>query len=407
MKSKEEFIAILDIGATKIACLAGSVNVTSGAVKTLGISSQSSVGFKAGTITDLQSAANSIASVVENVENIIGEPIEKAIVSISGKRLSSSIIQASSPISNYTITAREIERIIHQGIDKSLNTGYELIHYFPISYSVDDEEGIKNPLDMCGKQLGCKLHVISAPSTLILNLANCMDKCRLDIEGFIVSPYASATACLTNDEIETGAIIVDIGGSHSSIAIFYSGQVMHTDYVPLGGSHITSDIAQGLSIPTNLAESVKIRYGNSVSTPFDEHKIIEISDSNHSDENLFIRSGELTDIIRPRLEEIFEAIRMKLEVSGLNKFHNKKIVLTGGTSNIMGIRELAYFILNGQVRLGIPNHIEGLPTEYRNPAFSTVIGMSQIIANDLKEKHQAYLEQEGRLGYLKKLFKWF
>lgn len=404
MKTKEELVAILDIGSTKTVCFIGKVNVNNGSVKIIGANSQCSAGFKAGQITDVREAAHNIALTIEGAEKSSGELIEKIIVSISSRKISTSLLYSTIPIMHSKITEKEVERIIEQSLEQYSDQESEIIHYFPISYNIDNQSGIKNPLEMYGKQLGCKLYIIAVPRSLVLNMASCMNQCKLDIENFVASPYATSIACLTPEELEMGTTLIDIGGSTTTITSFQDNNIVHIDTIPLGGIHITTDISQGIGITFATAERLKILYGTTLSTSFDENQMIEINQDSYQfefDNINYIRRGELSNIIRPRVEEILELAHSRLH----NKIINKKIVITGGTSQLEGFREISIHILGGQVRLAMPKNIAGLDDDYKNPIFSTAIGMILFAAKQLHTNATKYSNQP-KLNILQKLLKW-
>ncbi|AIL65026.1 Cell division protein FtsA [Rickettsiales bacterium Ac37b] len=404
MKTKEELIAILDIGSIKTVCFIGKVNIATGNIQIIGANSQCSAGFKAGLITDVREAAHNIALTIEGAEKLAGELIEKIVVSISSRKIFTSLINATIPIIHSKITEKDIERVIYQCLEQYSDKDSEIIHYFPISYTIDNQAGIKNPLDMYGKQLGCKLYIIAVPRSLVLNMASCMNQCKLDIENFIASPYASSISCLTPEELETGATLIDIGGSTTTITSFQDNNIIHIDTLPLGGIHITTDIAQGIGIATATAERLKTLYGTTLSTSFDENQMLEINqEPNHIElDNInYIRRGDLSNIIRPRVEEILELAHTRL----YNKTASRKKVITGGTSQLEGFRELSTHILGSQIRLAMPKYIEGLNEHYKNPAFSTAIGMALFTAKQLHINAQKHFNQP-KLNLIQKLLKW-
>ncbi len=412
MKSKNNIIAILDIGTTKIVCLV-AIGSPNNEIKVIGSSTQIANGFKGGVVTNLKQAENSVVSAIEAAEKSAGEQVNKVVVSLCCDKINSTIISSTVNTAGHPISERDIGKVISQGLEQSSRNTDDIIHYFPLEYSIDGQNGIKDPSSMFGNNLSCRLHLVSSPSGSVLNLANCLARCQLDIEDFIVSSYASSMACLTPDEMELGALLIDIGGTSSSFSIYHDHNFIYTDSIPIGGFHITSDIAQCFSINLTQAERIKILHGNVISTSFDEHKIIEITSSTDNDwadnEAISIKIKDLANVIRPRSEEIFEFIKNKLEQAGFKRNIPKRVVLTGGASQLLGLKELASHIMGGQVRIAMPKNLIALPEEYKGPAFSTAIGMLHIINDNLnKADILASNDNESSVKkYFKKMFKWF
>jgi cell division protein FtsA len=406
VKSKHNIITALDIGTSKIVCLVADISSPQN-IKVIAYNTHVASGFKDGMVTDLQQAEHSVISSIEAVEDIIENNIQKIIIGITSKDHSSMVINANVNVANHPITERDVNRVINLCIEECNKHNQEIIHYFPLAFSIDNQTGIKNPISLYGNNLSCKLHAITTPSSLILNLANCITRCQLDIEDFILSSYASTVACLTEDENDLGATVIDLGGTVSSYSVFHSNNIIHTNALKLGGNHITSDIAHGLSINFSDAERLKILYGNVLATSFEEHRVIELPPSHDKDsEPIYIKYKELCDIIRPRVEEILEAIKEKMDAADFNKILAKRIVLTGGASQLHGIKDLAATIFEAHVRIGAAKPLKGLSAEYSSPAFSSAIGLLHLVA----QKHaqgNALKHNNTSNNYFKKLFKWF
>ena len=409
MKVKSSLISILDIGTTKIVCLIAYVGPDNN-IKIVGVGHQVSQGFRAGIITDSRLAESAIIAAINAAEKMSGEIVDKLIVSVSGAQLHSHLLNAKINLGGDFVTAKDINRVINIALDKTAQTGQEIIHYFPLEYSTENASGIKDPNLIYASELGLKIHIISADSSAVLNLANCLARCQVDIGNFILSSYASGVACLSNDELELGVTLIDIGGATTDIAIFNQGNLIHTDQIPIGGIHLTSDIARGLSIDLATAERIKTLYGSALPNNFDNKKIIELSSSNDDKyhEPLSIEAKELSNIVFPRIEEIFELTKVRLEKRNYFRPLTKKIVLTGGTSQMTGFREYATHVFGSQVRIGAPKNTYGLTAEYKGVSFSSAIGMLELAAKHInKTTNINNRMNQGKVSYLKKLLKWF
>jgi cell division protein FtsA len=260
----------------------------------------------------------------------------------------------------------------------------KIIHTIPIAYSVDENTAIRDPRGMYGEKLGVNMHVVSVAKSAERNLGACINRCRLGIEARATAPYASGLACLVEDEKKLGAVVIDMGGGTTTLAVFVDGAVVHTDCIPLGGDQVTNDIARGLSAPLSFAERTKALYGSAIPSPSDDNEILTVplvGEEELAEANRIPRSM-LVGIIRPRVEEIFEIVRTRLETTGFDRIAGRRVVLTGGASQLTGIRELASGMLDKQVRLGRPmgrpGGLKGLPEAAGGPAFATCAGLVEF-----------------------------
>lgn len=371
--SKSSKIAVLDIASRKVVCIIASINGDN-IPKVVGFGHHISEGIKAGIIIDIKKAEKSILAALNAAEKMAGETIEEVYVNISGSSIKSQHINIESRISGHEVTSKDVDQMISKGVDLFENTESEIIEAVPLTYRIDDTDGIKDPIGMFGQVISTNLHVVSASSTSVRNLRNLLSKCHLSVKGFIVSSYASGLATLTQDEMDIGVTLLDIGAGNTSIAIMADGYPVYFDSVPVGGQHITRDIALGLSVGVPYAERLKVINGSCISTEADDMERIELSDEESGQEKTITKS-ELTSIIKPRVEEILELAKNNLEKSGLYSISGNKVVITGGSSQIQGIKEIASFIFGKHSRIAKPLEIQGMPESAKGPAFATAIGM--------------------------------
>ena len=231
---------------------------------------------------------------------------------------------------------------------------------------------------------GADIHVVSAQAGVLRNLTTVVQRCHLDIEALVVSPYASGLAALVEDEMELGVTVIDMGGGTTTVAVFFEGQVVFTDMVPIGGAHVTSDIARGLTTPLAEAERMKTLYGSAISSPLDDREVIDVplvGEDRHTSPN-HVPKSFLVSIIQPRLEETFEHVRSRLEISGFDKLAGRRVVLTGGASQLPGVRDMAQLVLDKQVRMGRPIRVHGLADSTGGPAFATCAGLLTYAVNE-------------------------
>ena len=380
-------IAALDIGTTKVCCFIARPTDDQG-LRVVGIGHQASRGLRGGAFTDLEGAEVTIRATVEAAERMAGENISHVTVNVSGGKPRSKLIAYEVSVSGHEIGDADLRRFLDPGgLGCEVPDDHEVIHAIPVGYSIDGCRGVRDPRGLFGQRLGVNLHLITAASGALRNLATGINRCHLEISGKAVSPYASALGCLVEDETALGVTLVDMGGGTTSIAVFFDSELVFTDCIPVGGVHVTNDLARGLSTPLAQAERMKTLYGSCLPSQSDDRQPIEvppISDDGTGEPGHVPRSM-LVSIIGPRLEETFEIVRARLEEAGFDKVAGRQLVLTGGASQMAGAAELAGMILDKQVRIARPRSIEGLPEAATGPAFSTCAGLLHHAMNQPPE----------------------
>lgn len=392
--SQGDVFAALDIGTNKVACFIARLD-EQGQPHVIGIGHQVSEGVRAGLVADMEAVQRSVSAAVATAEQMAGEDIDRVIVNIAGPQLLSQTVGVALPLNGREITSNDMDRLIAQAQTMAAEDmdGHtmELLHTLPVQYTLDGQRGIREPMGMIGNALQADYHLISAAFGPARTLETAVARCHLEVERLVASPLASGLACLVEDEMDLGCTLIDIGAGTTSIGIFFDGHMIFSDGIPLGGLHISNDIARGLTTTFAHAERMKTLYGSSILSPMDEREIIDVPQvgeeapefANH------LPKSHLIQIIQPRLEEIFEMIRARLAKSGLSDMAGRRAVLTGGTSQLPGIRDLAGRILDKQVRLGRPLRISrpyqsqrsnkptltGLAESTSGPAFSTTAGL--------------------------------
>ena len=285
----------------------------------------------------------------------------------------------------------------------------ELIHCLSTGYRIDGGEDIKNPLDIYGEELSAGILLGMYPHILYRNLQSVVEAAHLDIEKRVFSAFASGMACLVEDEREYGATVIDIGGGTTSIATFKNGGPVAFSTLPVGGINITKDITQGLTTSFAHAEDLKNRHGCAFLVSHDEYESINVYPLGEEDDSSIrqMHRSDLINIIAPRVEEIFEMVARKLAQQGLHNHKNHRVVLTGGCSQLPGIRDVAAVILDKQVRLGGPRNIQGIPEIINNPTFSTALGLLLLATTSMERKpHKVINSPNGDGGKLMKIFNW-
>jgi cell division protein FtsA len=374
-----ETIVSLDIGATKICCYIARLNAAQN-IQVIGVGYEASKGIRSGAIVDMEALSISIARAVNTAEQMAQTTVSEVFVTLSAGLTTSHIVDVALSITGHAVDEIDVKKMLNSAAESVRTSSSEIIHTIPISYNVDGTRGIKDPRGMFGDSLGANIHVISSPISLLRNFFACIERCHLDVSAFIVTPYASGLSTLVEDEIDLGVTLIDMGGGSTSIAVFHDGKLIHTDYIPVGGNHVTNDIARGLSTPLIQAERIKILHGSAMVSPvssMDERSILKVPQIGEEDasKGLQITKSELVRIIRPRIEETFELIRERLKKFSDISTVGKRLVLTGGASQLSGVRELAGLILDKHTRLGKPINIQGVDEKLRGPAFSACAGL--------------------------------
>jgi cell division protein FtsA len=394
-KPRNGLVAALDVGSTKIACFVAKVE--DGIARVVGIGHQVSAGVRGGTIVDMEGAESAILTALSAAEQMAGETLESVAVNVSGGYPNSRTVAVEVSIAGHEIGDGDLRRVIDQGRNAHTQSDRRLLHAIPVSFTIDGSRGIRDPRGMCGERLGVNMNVVTANASAIRNLETVVGRCHLDIETYVVSPYAAGVASLVEDEMDLGVAIIDLGGGTTSFGVFYDGHIVYSDVVPIGGSHVTNDIARGLSTPVAHAERMKTLYGNAIASPADEREIIDVplvGEEEHAQAN-HVPKSILTGIIQPRLEETFELVRSRLEASGFDKVAGRRVVLTGGASQLQGVRELAGLVLDKQVRMGRPIRLAGLSDQTGGPAFSTCAGLVNYAINQNAEALRPAAASEG------------
>lgn len=383
IKGKKGSVAVLDIGTSKVACFIAEP-ATDGRLHITGIGYHVARGKRSGVITDISELETSILSAVHAAEQMSGQTVESVMVNFSGTQLDSRLVSVELKLPGDAVTERDIADIIREGCNSARDRQSSVVHCFATQYNLDGAKGIRDPRNMYGSMLGAELHIITADNTVLKNLSNCVARCHLNVSEFIISPHASGLGCLEPDEMELGVLLIDMGGGETSFSVFHNGANIYTDAIPIGGNHVTNDIAKGLSTSLAEAERIKNLHGSAISAPQDNLSMIDVpvlGEDEESGEMNSVTRAVLIGIIRPRLEEIFEMIRERLDAAGMNNQMSRNAVLTGGGCQMIGLRDLASRILGRQIRIGKPKLVPGLADSVSGPAFSTLVGMLHYSAN--------------------------
>jgi cell division protein FtsA len=363
----------LDIGTTKIAVIIAE-RTSSGGVDIVGIGTHPSEGLRKGVVINIESTVASIQKAVEEAELMAGCHISSVYAGIAGSHIKGMNSHGIVAIKNKEVSSKDIERVIDAAKAVAIPMDREILHILPQEYIVDDQDGIREPLGMSGVRLEAKVHIVTGAVASAQNIVKSANRVGLTVQDIVLEPIASAEAVLSPEEKELGVAMVDIGGGTTDITIFHNGAIKHTSVIPLGGNHITSDISAGLRTPTSSAEEIKRRYGCAYSGAAKPHDTIEVPSTGGRDARILPKQM-LTEIIEPRMEEIFTLVHRDLVRSGFDEFLTAGVVLTGGTVLLEGSADLAEMIFRLPVRVGFPSGVGGLVDVVNSPSFSTGVGL--------------------------------
>jgi cell division protein FtsA len=418
--ARSGLVAALDIGSTKISCIIGEVvsqnrrtvdGKEASALRILGFGCQASRGTRNGSIVDLDRAERAIRLAVDAAERMAKRTITSVYVNVAGGKPQSNSFAATVETETGQVTARDIETATRAALAQGHQPGRRTLHTAPAQFHLDDARGITTPLGMFGKLLTAEVNVVSAEPAALRNLALVIERCHLSVADYVVAPYAASRAVLAEDEVKLGVTLIDMGGSTTGVAAFHDEQLVFADVIPIGGMHITHDIARGLSTTIAHAERMKTLWGSAMATVIDDRETVAVPllGERGVDTIYHAPKSMLTGIIRPRLEEILEMVRERLDQASFAKLAGSRVVLTGGGSELTGIREIAAQWLNRQIRLGAPMPVAGMPEAARSPAFATAVGLlNYALKPDVH--HAAAITrqvlQEREAGYFRRVGKW-
>ena len=383
---RSHVVSVLDIGSTKVVCMIARLTPREASevlpgrthkVEIIGIGHQRSRGIKSGVISDLDALEGVIRHAVDTAERQADLTVDSLIVNVSAGRLQSDIYTASIDLGGQEVDQDDVRKVLIGASRQSLNSERGVLHSLPTGFSLDGEKGIGDPISMFGDTLGVDMHVLTAERSAIKNIELCVNRAHLSVEGMVATPYASGLAALVDDELELGCAAIDMGGGTTTISVFAEGKLVHADAIGLGGHHITTDLARGLSTRIEEAERIKVMHGSALANSMDDREIVSVPPISEEDYELptHVPRGLIGKIVRARAEETLEMIRDRIRASGFSPIVGKRVVLTGGASQLTGLPELARSVLARNVRIGRPMGVKGLPQAAKGPAFSTAVGL--------------------------------
>ncbi len=393
---------VLDIGTTKIACLIGRTE-SDGTLRVLGFGWQKGRGVRGGGIVDLEEAERAIRACVGQAEDMADTRLRAVTVNLTCGQPESRLFNVQWPVGGRAVEEADVRRVVHEGRARALVEGRDTIHALPLTFTVDDMQGVADPRGLHCATLTARLHVVDAASTALRSLAACIARCDLDIAELVSAPMAAGLSTLVHDERELGVTVIDMGGGTTGMAVFAEGQLLHTSQLPVGGVHVTNDLARLLSTPVAHAERLKTLYGNAQTCADDDREMLPVPLVGEEEHQIAkVPRSMVVNIIRPRLEETFEMVKERIDSSGLSRAAGTRVVLTGGASLLGGAGEMAARILGRQVRIGRPHGLRGLPDSASGPAFATAAGLLAWTAGEGRTMHDLDLEVAQPAGLFRR-----
>jgi cell division protein FtsA len=371
--SDNKMIVGLDIGTSKVVAIVGAIT-PEGHLEIVGIGSHRSNGLKKGVVVNIESTVLSIQRAIEEAELMAGCQIHSVYAGIAGSHIRSLNSHGIVAIRDREVFPQDLERVIDAAQAVAIPADQKILHILPQEFLIDDQDGVKEPLGMSGVRLEAKVHLVTCAVNAAQNIEKCIRRCGLDVEDIILEQLASSYSVLTDDEKELGVCVVDIGGGTTDIAIFKDGAIRHTGVIPIAGDQVTNDIAMALRTPTPNAEEIKIKYACALAkltSPDETIKVPSVGDRQPRD----LSRQALAEVVEPRYDELFTLVQAELRRSGYEDLIAAGIVLTGGTSKMEGVIELAEEIFHMPVRIGAPQNVRGLSDIVNNPIYSTGVGL--------------------------------
>ena len=369
----ENMIVGLDIGTSKIVALVGKQN-PDGSIEVAGIGSHPSRGLKRGVVVNIETTVQAIQRAVEEAELMAGCRIHSVYAGIAGSHIKSLNSHGIVAIRDREVTQADMDRVIDAAQAVAIPADQKILHILPQEFVIDNQEGIKEPLGMSGVRLEAKVHLVTCAVNAVQNIDKCVRRCGLEVDDIILEQLASSYSVLTDDEKELGVCMVDIGGGTTDIAIFTGGAIRHTAVIPIAGDQVTNDIAMALRTPTQNAEEIKTRYACALTQLAGADETIKVPGVGDRAPRDLSRAA-LAEVVEPRYEELFALVQSELRRSGFEDLIPAGIVLTGGSSMMEGVVELAEEIFHAPVRLASPTGITGMSDVVSNPVYATGAGL--------------------------------
>ncbi len=404
-RDERKLLVGLDVGTSKVVAIVGELS-PDGKIEVVGFGSSPSRGLKRGVVVNIESTVQSIQRAVEEAELMAGCEINSVYTGIAGSHVRSLNSHGIVAIRDKEVTPGDVERVIDAARAVAIPADQKVLHVLPQEFIIDAQEGIREPVGMSGVRLEAKVHLVTGAVSAAQNIVKCVQRCGLGVNDIVLEQLASSYACLTEDERELGVCLVDSGGGTTDIAVFYGGAIQHTAVIPIAGDQVTNDIAVSLRTPTHHAEEIKIRYACALSQLANPDETIEVPSVGERPARRLARQT-LAEVVEPRYEELYHLVRDELRRSGFEDMIAAGIVLTGGSAKMEGAVELAEEVFHMPVRLGTPQHVDGLSDVVRNPIHSTGVGLLLYGKEAIQSRAESGVTRLGIGSVLSRMKSWF
>lgn len=407
--SKNDIITGLDIGTTKVCALIAEIS-EHGEILITGIGSAPSLGMKKGVVVDIESTAHAIEEAVAKASRQAGREVDSVYVGVTGEHIAS--LNSSGRIAithpDREITSGDVDRVLEAARVIVLPPDRQILHAIARSYAVDGQNGIRHPVGMCGTRLEVHTHIVHGATTFLQNVEKCVQKAGLEVAEEVLEPIATAEAVLMQAEKDLGVCLLDIGGGTSDMAVFVHGEIYYSAVIPVGGNHVTNDLAYGLTVAHEEAERLKTESGSALTELVPEEDVVHIKQVGRDEATpRRLRRRALVHIIEPRMQELFEMVQEELRQSDcLNKIP-AGLVLSGGGSQLQGCVEVAQQVLGTSVRIGLPRGVGGLGETLSHPRYATAVGLVQYGVQQMRNGHIPSASRRAHSTLLHSLLDWF
>jgi cell division protein FtsA len=404
-RNDKNLLVGLDIGTSKIACLVGELK-DDDQIEIIGIGTHPSRGLKKGVVVDIESTVLSIQRAVEEAELMAGCEIHSVHAGIAGSHIRSLNSNGSTPIKDREVSQADVDRVLDTARAVAIPADQQVLHILPQEYIIDGQEGIREPIGMCGVRLEARVHMVTGAVSAAQNILKCIRRCGLEVDDLVLEQLSASYSVLGEDEKELGVCLVDIGGGTTDMAVFTDGAIRHTAVIPIAGDQVTNDIAVALRTPTQHAEQIKIRHACALTQLAGGGDTIEVPSIGDRPPRRLSRQT-LAEVVEPRYEELLTLLRNELRRSGFEDLVAGGVVLTGGSAKMQGLIELAEEVFHMPVRLGVPQYVVGMAEVMRNPVYATGVGLLIYARQHRFAKRPELNAGGGVKGVLTRMRSWF
>jgi len=404
-RGEKNLLIGLDIGTSKIAALVGELKEDE-RIEVIGIGTHPSRGLKKGVVVDIESTVQSIQRAVEEAELMAGCEIHSVHAGIAGSHIRSLNSHGITAIKEREVTQADVDRVIDAARAVAIPADQKILHILPQEFIIDDQEGIREPIGMCGVRLEARVHMVTGAVSAAQNIVKCIRRCGLEVDDLVLEQLSSSYAVLGEDEKELGVALVDMGGGTTDLAVFTEGAIRHTAVIPIAGDQVTNDIAVALRTPTQYAEQIKIKYACALTQLAGSDEMIEVPSIGDRPPRRLARQT-LAEVVEPRYEELLGLLHAELRRSGFEDMVAGGVVMTGGSAKMEGLIDLAEEVFHMPVRLGAPQHVTGLAEVTSDPIFSTGVGLLMYAQQHRFAGHKELAQSRGLKAVWERMKSWF